>query len=341
MIDELNEVVARFPSFQPHAFLQSGHLQTIAGIILRGERRPYRAESFQIPLTDGDATVLHDDRPRGWRPTDPTALLLHGLTGCHQSSYMVQAAARLNEAGVRTFRMDMRDCGAGEGLSRLPYHGGCSDDLLVALERVAKICPASPISLVGFSIGGNAALKLAGEASNHLPPQLSRLVVISPPIDVEYCVNRFSKGATRFYDRYLARVHYRQLRRSESLVKHARHVVGGWRPRGQREFDEWYTAGVCGFDSVEQFYDDTSSRRLLPNVRVPTLLIASRDDPLVPVELFERLESLPSITLHLTDHGGHLGFIGRQGPDPDCRWMDWRIVDFITGVRTTAVAAAA
>jgi predicted alpha/beta-fold hydrolase len=292
-------------------------------------------------LPDGDATVLHDDRPEGWQPTDPTALLLHGLTGCHASSYMVQAAARLNDAGVRTFRMDMRACGAAEGLSRMPYHAGCSDDLHVALNRVAEICPDSPISLVGFSIGGNIALKLAGEAADFLPRQLTRLVVVSPPIELGVCVDRFSKGATRVYDRYLASMHYRQLRRSESLINHAQALAGGSRPRGQREFDDWYTSKVWGFETVEQFYADTSSCRTIQNVRTPTLLIASRDDPLVPVELFEPLKSLTSITLHLTDHGGHLGFIGSQGPDPDCRWMDWRIVDYITGGRTTSVAKAA
>jgi predicted alpha/beta-fold hydrolase len=71
------------------------------------------------------------------------------------------------------------------------------------------------------------------------------------------------------------------------------------------------------------------------------LLIASRDDPLVPVELFEPLETLNSISLLLTDHGGHLGFIGRRGHDPDRRWMDWRIVDYITAGGTTSARAAA
>ena len=341
MIDELNEVVARFPSFEPHALLRNGHLQTFAGTVLRGAPRPYSAMPLRVLLPDGDTTFLHDDKPAGWRPTSPSALLLHGLTGCHQSSYMVHAAARLNEAGIRTFRMDMRACGAGEGLSRMPYHAGCSDDLHVALNRVAELCPDSPISLVGFSIGGNIALKLAGEAAAFLPQQLSRLVVISPPIDLGACVDRFSRGATRFYDRYLARAHYRQLCRSESLIKHPEHVAAMTRPRGQREFDEWYTAKVWGFETVEQFYADTSSCRTLSKIRVPTLLIASRDDPLVPVELFKPLESLSSITLHLTDHGGHLGFIGRQDCDPDCRWMDWRIVDYIRVGWTKSMAAAA
>ena len=309
--------------------------------MLRDRRHPYRAVPTRVLLPDGDVTVLHDDRPDGWQPTHPTAVLLHGLTGCHASSYMVQAARRLNEAGVRTFRMDMRACGAAEGLSRLPYHGGCSDDLLVALERVSTICPASPISLVGFSIGGNTVLKMAGENVDHVPPELNRLIAINPPIDLGFCVDRFSHGASRAYDRYLAKVHYRRLLQSDSLIKHANHNASASRPHGQQEFDQWYTAKVWGFETVEQFYAATSSIRTIPDIRIPTLLIASRDDPLVPVELFESLNSLNSINLHLTDHGGHLGFIGRPGVDPDCRWMDWRIVDCITGAQTTSLAKAA
>jgi predicted alpha/beta-fold hydrolase len=254
---------------------------------------------------------------------------------------MVHAARRLNEGGVRTFRMDMRACGAAEGLSRLPYHGGCSHDLFVALQRVAKICPASPMGLVGFSIGGNVALKLAGEAADHLPQQLKRMVVISPPIDLKVCVERLSKGTGRLYDRYLGMTHCRQLRRSVSLVEHAPNIVEAIRPRGQRDFDDRYTSTVWGFETVDQFYAETSSCHVISSVRIPTLLIAARDDQLVPVGLFEPLvESQTSITIHLTDHGGHLGFIGRSGPDLDRRWLDWRIVDAITTDRTSSAAAA-
>ncbi len=285
--------------------------------------------------------MLHDDQPEGWQPTSPTAILLHGLTGSHQSAYMVQAAGRLNEAGVRTFRMDMRACGAGEGLARMPYHAGISQDLFVALKRVADICPASPISLVGFSVGGNTALKLAGEAADRLPPQLSRLVTICPPIDLGVCVDGFSQGAGRYYDSYIANSHYKHLLRSASLVEQAPHVVNGFRPRGQRDFDSWYTAAMWGFDSVEEFYAETSSCRVISNIRIPTLLIASRDDPLVPVELFENLEAPASIRLHLTEHGGHLGFIGCRGIDPDRRWLDWRIVDYLTAGQGASAAAAA
>ena len=223
----------------------------------------------------------------------------------------------------------------------MPYHGGCSHDLFVALKRVAELCPASPINLVGFSIGGNAALKMSGEFADRLPPQLSRLIAICPPIDLGVCVERASKVAAGLYDRYLAMSHYRQLRRSESLIQCAPGVIDTLRPRGQRDFDNWYTSAVWGFQTVDQFYADTSAHPMISDIRIPTLLIAARDDPMIPVELLETLEPLASITLHVTDHGGHLGFIGRRSPDPDRRWLDWRIVDWITAGRTTSVAAAA
>ena len=89
--------------------------------------------------------------------------MIHGLAGCHQSPYMRRIAAKLNAGGIRTFRMDLRGCGAGALLARLPYHSGQSADAAAALETIAGICPGSPATLIGFSLGGNIALKLVGE----------------------------------------------------------------------------------------------------------------------------------------------------------------------------------
>jgi predicted alpha/beta-fold hydrolase len=339
-IDRLRQIVDRFPSFEPHALLRNRHLQTIAGAIFTDRLHPYRAVAHRVLLSDGDRTVLHDDRPPNWQPTAPTAILVHGLTGCHLSPYMVHAAARLNTAGVRTFRMDMRSCGAAQGVSSMPYHAGCSGDLLSVVQHVSRLCPGSPINLVGYSIGGNVVLKMAGEFADRLPAQVRRLAVVSPPIDLRLCVDRFSRGRFRFYDRFIAMANRRHVRRTQLLVNNTPHLIAALRSGGQRDFDDGYTSTVWGFDSVEQFYNNTSSRHVVRNVRIPTLLIASRDDPLVPVELFKPLRSQPSIALHLTDHGGHLGFIGQQGADEDRRWMSWRIVDFLTAQTAAARIAA-
>lgn len=315
--------------FVPHRLLKSGHLQTVAAAVFRGGTFPHQAKLHPIVLEDGDTAYLHDDCPDNWRIGGPVAILVHGLGGCGRSSYMIRASNRLNEAGIRTFRMDFRACGAGEGKSRLPYHGGCCDDVLRSLQEVVRICPESAMSLVGFSIGGNVTLKLLGDMDHKLPRSLERAVVISPPIDLNKCVGRLANGAARYYDRYLVKLLYRQLRRSDRLVDHAPHIVGAPRPLNQRQFDELYTARVWGFETAEELYTATSSLPSIRDIRVPTLLLASRDDPVVPVEMFERLKAPASLHIHLTDHGGHLGFIGRGGIDSDRRWMDWRILDWI------------
>src|SRR5262245_55436276 len=114
--------------FRPHFLLRGGHAQTLAGVFL-GRRAgesvgPRPAVQCQVALADGDRIVLHDNSPSGWREGDRVALLIHGLCGCHASPYMVRIARKLTGRGVRTFRMDLRGCGAGLALARLPYHSG-------------------------------------------------------------------------------------------------------------------------------------------------------------------------------------------------------------------------
>jgi uncharacterized protein len=323
--------MTEFPKFVPHPLIRSGHAQTLYAHYWGGERPAYRAVRHMVALPDGDRVVLHDDRPAGWRPTDRSALLLHGLAGCHQSPYMVRVASKLSAAGVRTFRMDHRGCGAGQELARLPYHAGRSDDALQALWSIAKLCPDSPVSLVGFSLSGNLSLKLVGEIPEELPANLCSVMAVNPSIDLAACVKGLTGPLTRFYDRYFASLLCRQLvvlRRCRPDGPRA-----GWmrNPRRIFEFDQHYTAPAGGFPDADAYYARCSAAQFLCDIRVPTLILSSRDDPLIPAGLFENLQTSESVRIHLTDHGGHLGYVGRRGVDPDGRWMDWRVVDWVTG----------
>ncbi len=334
-------VKERFPTFQPAALLRNGHAQTIFANLSRGPQDLGNARQHRIVLDDGDIIVLHENRPSNWLPTAPTALLVHGLAGCSNSGYMTRIAAKLNGAGVRAIRMDMRGCGAGEGLARLPYHPGISQDVRAALDELARQFPASPISLVGFSIGGNIILKLLGESPSQLPSQLDRAVAVNPPIDLPRCLKGMTTFPKRFYNRHFVGMLYKQLMRSDLLVKQAPQVNHIPPPRSLREFDTLYTADVWGFQSVDKFYEENSALSRMADIRTPTLVIASRDDPLVPPETFDSLELPSSVSLRISDHGGHLGFIGRNGIDPDRRWMDWRIIDWVLADQPAAGVIAA
>jgi hypothetical protein len=239
-------------------------------------------------------------------------------------------AAKLNAAGMRTFRMDLRGCGAGTGLARLPYHAGRSDDALAALREIERLCPTASLALVGFSLGGNIALKLLGEDPDLVPSRLENAVAINPPLDLAACVKGLDRPATRIYDRYFVRALCRRLDETRRQFGAAAPVGFTRRPQRLFEFDDWYTAPVSGFGTAENYYARCSGAQFVPRIRARTLILTSRDDPLVPVRPFEELAPSQAVTLHISESGGHLGYIGRGGNDPDRRWMEWRIVDWLT-----------
>ncbi len=179
-----------------------------------------------------------------------------------------------------------------------------------------------------------------GETPDQLPPQLSSSVAINPPIDLGFCVERFTTGPASFYNWHVVKSLYRQICRSSRLIEqrlmYSRECRAG---NGNSTVCTRRTSGA-----LIQLTNSTPTPVRAESSqmwRIPSLLIASRDDPLVPVELFEQLELPDSITLCLADHGGHMGFIGQLGQDPDRRWMDWRIVDWITAHQHLPQAAAA
>ena len=317
------------PEFVPHPLLRGAHRQTIAAVYLPGNRSEYRARQCVVPLADGDRLVLHDDRPEAWRPGHRVALLIHGLAGNHSSHYMRRIAGKLNARGVRTFRMDLRGCGAGVALARLPYHSGCSTDAMAALEYLAAECPDSPATLVGFSLGGNITLKLLGELENQPCGALDSGLAVCPPLDLCSAAENIRRTSNRIYDKHFVKLLWAQMQRRRRLVAGVVDVDLTRPPRTLVDFDQEYTAPVCGFGTAENYYRTCSSAQFVPRIHLPTLILASLDDPLIPNAPYKSLKLPESVQLHLTHHGGHLGFIGRPGPDPDRRWMDWRVVDWV------------
>ena len=232
--------------------------------------------------------------------------------------------------------MDLRGCGAGVGLARLPYHSGRSDDAAAALTAMARHLPHSPTTLVGFSLGGNITLKLLGELGDRPCGNLDSAMAVCPPADLAACSECISRPANRAYDRYFLKLLLRQLADRQRALPDAACVTFARRPRTLWEFDNAFTAVVCGFGTADNYYREASSAPWISRIRVPTLVLASRDDPMIPGHALENAEPSRAVQIHLTDRGGHLGFIGRAGGDPDRRWMEWRVVDWVTSRRAIA-----
>lgn len=319
-----------FPEFRPHPLLRSGHLQTIATSFSPRPEIPYRARQRQVELPGGERLVLHDDRPESWRPGDRCVLLLHGLGGCYLSPYMMRMAAKLNARGARTFRMDMRGHGAGATLAWSPGHAGRSEDAAAAVQCIVDLCPASPLAVAGVSLGGNILLKWLGEAGADAHPQVDRALAVAPPIDLLACCQLIRRWRSRLYDRAFVKELLGQVAERRDHWESLRTLDWSRPPRTLFEFDDRVTAPLSGFRDAMDYYANASAASKLAGIAVPTLILTAADDPLVPPYLFEQAERSEFVQLHVTRHGGHVGYIARRGLDPDRRWLDWRVVDWAT-----------
>lgn len=320
----------QFPEFRPHRLLVGGHAQTLAGYYLRPSTGDYRATQHVVELDHDDALVLHDDCPSGWQPGDRVVLLVPGVDGSYESPFIPRVAAKLNDRGFRTFCMDHRGSGPRFQLAEHLGHAGRSEDTAAAVHRISQLCPASAISGVGFSMGGNMLLKMLGEHGSAPVGNLDSCLAIAPPIDILPCAEYIERPWNRWYSRSFAKSLVKHVERRREYVEAMRHVSLEPPPRSLWEFDDRVTAPLSGFRDAPDYYNTSSSKHVLPHVAVPTVIIAADDDPMIPVQIFEAAEYSNCTELIVTNSGGHLGFFGVSGVDPDRRWMDWRIVDWVT-----------
>ena len=318
------------PQFQPAIGLGGAHRQTLWGTLFPAKVKLKGTTERRLRMNDGDLVVMHDNSPAGWQRGDHTVLLMHGLCGSHQSGYMVRLTSHLMSQGIRVFRLDHRGCGAGALLAKNPYHAGRTEDVASAVQMLERLCPGSPVSIAGFSLSGNLLLRYLGENPDDLPLCLFRAVAVCPPIDLHRCAARLSATSMgQRYDWYFTRLLISQIANSPLWKDHLPLAMVRQLPRRLYDFDELYTAPASGFESADDYYNQASSARVIDRIRVHTTILASEDDPVVCSKPFLDLNLPTNVTLCLTKHGGHLGFIGRSGVDPDRRWMDWRLIDWL------------
>ena len=327
------------PRFHPPWWLRGPHAQTIGSALMPRSPSEHRAILRRVELDDGDALAVHDDIPTGWQPGGRVAILSHGLADHHRSPLLVRLTDKLTARGVRVFRWDMRCCGAGLTWARRPYHAGCSDDLAAVVDGVLTWCreeaghagPDPDLSLFGVSLSGNVLLKYLGESPDRVPAAVRCAIAVNPPIDLVVGCESIASRANRIYDRHFTGVLVKHLESWWQARPDAVRPAGTIRPRTLRQFDDWFTAPAIGYRDAMDYYRHASAAQFIPAIRLPTTIITSRDDPFVPFEMFaaDRVAYPECVRLLATDRGGHVGFIGRAGDDPDTRWLDWRVVEII------------
>lgn len=309
-----------FPRFRSRLPWWGRDLQTLRNYILgtAPSLADYPAERLEFPLADGDRLVgsLHRPDPRGAEAGRPLAILIHGLTGSEDSSYMRTSTRHLLHQGYPVLRLNLRGAGPSRDLCRSRYHAGRSDDLRQLLGQMDGRLAGRGLLLVGYSLGGNLLLKYLGEAGRRA--MVLGAVSISAPIDLDAARRAIMRRRNRLYHRHLLAGLKLE---SESLEL---------RPEQRRmlaevetiyDYDDRILSPLMGFTGAPDYYRRAMALPLLPEIRVPTLVVHARNDPWIPFASYRDVDwaANPRLLPLFAAGGGHVGFHGWGGPWP---WHD-------------------
>lgn len=324
--------------FRPRRFLRNGHLQTIVGNYLpRRDSLPQaEAELVQVsPGTNGQISsrvLCHCHwQPGEVRASRLTVILVHGLEGSSSSQYVVGNANKLWSMGCNVVRMNMRNCGGTEQLTPTLYHSGLSSDVRAVMEYFISREHLESVALVGYSMGGNLVLKLAGEFGGGAPAELRAVVGVSPALDLAPSADALHQLRNRLYELKFLHALLRRFRRKASLFPRAYDPNRATGIGSLREFDDRITALYSGFSGADDYYYRAAAARVIDRIEVPTLILHSEDDPFIRLTEESRVKIVETASIRLleTAHGGHCAFLADATAGYDGYWAEYTLIDFL------------
>lgn len=277
-----------------------------------------------------DARVLAHCHWHADRTAHPVLVLLHGLEGSSSAHYMRGIADKAWTAGFHVVRLNQRNCGGTEHLSQGLYHSGLTADPLFVIRELLDRDGVREVAVAGYSLGGNLALKLAGELGASLPALIA-VCAVSPTMDLSGCVKALERRANIPYQFNFVRNLKARMRRKAAAFPGSYAVEALGRVWTIRQFDEIYTAPYHGFAGAADYYHRASAMRVIDRIAVPTLILTAEDDPFVPRLAFDdpSVRGNPHITVEVTRHGGHCAFVERPAPGYDGYWAEREVVSFV------------
>jgi predicted alpha/beta-fold hydrolase len=261
--------------------------------------------------------------------SSPALLALHGLEGSSSAHYMRGLADKAYRRGFNVVLLNQRNCGGTEALCEGLYHSGLTADAAHVIDQLAGE-GIDRIVVAGYSLGGNLALKLAGDFADTPPAALKGVCAVSPVMELEQCVQALERRQNIIYQWNFVRGLKARMRRKAATHPGRFPISRLAEVRTVRQFDEYFTAPHFGFHGASDYYRRASAMRVVDRIRLPALVITAEDDPFVPIGPFRdpRVTSNPHITLIVTTHGGHCGFVADARGGDDGYWAETRIVEF-------------
>jgi predicted alpha/beta-fold hydrolase len=329
------------PPFRSRRWLGGGHVQTIASFLLPRKIHLPAPEERLVEVEPGVKVRCwcywqkrEKDREEARQKT-LTLIVVHGLEGSSDSQYMLGVARNGLAAGMNVVLMNQRNCGGMDDCAPTLYNSGLSGDVAAVVRSVLGNDGVSRFALIGFSMGGNLVLKLAGEWGSEGPPQFRAVAAVCPAIDLAASADALHEPRNRLYEYYFLIQLFRRLRLKARLFPGKFDVS---RLRGissLRAFDDRITAYYCGFTGADDYYTRAAAANEVDRIAVPALIIHAANDPFIRMQpdTLRRIAANPNITYIETDDGGHCAFLGERNADPadDGRWAEREVVEFVAG----------
>jgi len=310
-------------SYKPPLGLSNPHLLTIFPQVFRRVRGiNYSRERIDTP--DGDFIDL-DWSANG---NSRCVILIHGLEGHSNRSYMLGMVKTFSSRGWDTVSMNLRGC-SGEPNRKLRfYHHGDTEDLdTVIRHTIGKGYEA--IVVIGFSLGANQILKYLGEKQDSVPQKLICSVAISSPCDLFSCAVKMDSRSSEFYRIRFLKMLLNKMQLKKKLFGNEVNLDGYRIIKTFREFDNRFTAPFHGFKDAEDYYRKSGCLKYLDNIKSPVLMISAADDPFLTEECFpfDIASNSRFIHLEVTSGGGHMGFVSFNSSGE--YWHESRAFQFI------------
>ena len=327
-------MTAQFPrnpeAFVPRRWLRGGHVQTVAAFLLKRRFNLPAPEERFVEVMPGVRVLCHchwqADRTRPL-----TLIVVHGLEGSSDSQYVLGIAEKALAAGMNVIRYNQRNCGGTDSLAPVLYNSSLSGDIAAVAREVIARDRISQLALVGFSMGGNLVLKLAGEWGAQAPPEFRAVVACCPAMDLAPSADALHEPANRVYELYfLWNLRRRMIRKARLFPGH----FDTSRMRGMRslrDFDDRITAYYCGFAGADDYYARASAANVVERIAVPALILHAANDPFIRItsETRRKIAANSNIRFVEAEDGGHCAFLGERNGLDDGHWAEQQIVEFL------------
>uniref|UniRef100_A0A0A0KNN2 AB hydrolase-1 domain-containing protein n=1 Tax=Cucumis sativus TaxID=3659 RepID=A0A0A0KNN2_CUCSA len=274
----------------------------------------------------------------------PVLILLPGLTGGSQDSYVRHMLVRARDRGWRVVVFNSRGCGNSPVTTPQFYSASFLGDMREVVAHVTERYPKANLYAVGWSLGGNILVNYLGQDSLTCP--LSGAVSLCNPFDLIVADEDFRKGFNNVYDKSLAGALRKIFNKHAALFTD---MTGEFNIRlaaqatTVRDYDDALTRVSFGFNTVDEYYSKSSSSKFIKDVKIPLLCIQAANDPIAPNRGIPRedIEENPNCMLIVTPKGGHLGWVAGPGAPLGFPWTDPFVIDFLMYLENKKFKASA